>query len=214
MSKDLKYNNDYCNFMNNMFDKGYAEKVPKDSLCMNDRNIWYIPHFGIYHPQKPDKIRVVFDCAAKFHGVSLNNILMQGPDLTNSIIDVLIRFRLRKYAYMADIESMFYQVHVPEKDRDVLRFLWWEDGKFENDPIEYRMTVHLFGACSSPSCATFALRRTISETDLKVCDESKDTILQNFYVDDCLRSMDDLNELINNANEVMTVCAEGGFNFD
>ena len=50
MSRDEKYNNYYCNFMKNMFYKGYAEKVSKDTLCMNDINVWYIPHFGICHP--------------------------------------------------------------------------------------------------------------------------------------------------------------------
>ncbi|KAL1277108.1 hypothetical protein QQF64_023781 [Cirrhinus molitorella] len=29
-------------------------------------NAWYIPHHGVYHPRKPKKIRVVFDCSAKF----------------------------------------------------------------------------------------------------------------------------------------------------
>jgi hypothetical protein len=53
---------------------------------------------------------------------------------------------------MCDIEAMFYQVKVPVEYRDSLRFLWWENGDTSKDPQEYRMTVHLFGAASSPGC--------------------------------------------------------------
>ena len=52
----------------------------------------YIPHHGKYYPSKPGKIRVVFDCSAKFKEVSLNKNLMSGPVLTNQIVGVLTRF--------------------------------------------------------------------------------------------------------------------------
>jgi hypothetical protein len=47
---------------------------------------WFIPHHAVYHPKKPDKIRVVFDCSCQYNGVSLNEELLQGPDLTSSLI--------------------------------------------------------------------------------------------------------------------------------
>ncbi|XP_060589840.1 uncharacterized protein LOC132744996 [Ruditapes philippinarum] len=55
--------------------------------------IWYLPHHPVVNPKKPGKVRVVFDCAAKYRGTSLNDNLLQGPDLTNSITGVLMRFR-------------------------------------------------------------------------------------------------------------------------
>ncbi|XP_066988207.1 uncharacterized protein [Macrobrachium rosenbergii] len=108
--------------------------------------------------KKPNKIRVVFDCSAKYQGSSLNDKLMQGPDMTNSLIGVLIRFRLERVALMGDIESMFYQVQVPKVQHKYLRFLWWPGGELESELTEYRMGVHIFGAVSSPSIANYALR--------------------------------------------------------
>lgn len=70
--------------------------------------MWYIPHHGVYHPQKK-KLRVVFDYAASFQGVSLNNQLLQGPDMTNPLIGVVIRFRQKSVAMLADVEAMYYQ---------------------------------------------------------------------------------------------------------
>ena len=93
--------------------------------------MWYLPHHGVYHPKKPGKIRVVFDCSAKFQGVSLNDCLLQGPDLTNSLVGVLTRFREDPVAFMADVESMFHQVIVPPEQYDYLRFLWWPGGNLD-----------------------------------------------------------------------------------
>jgi hypothetical protein len=77
-------------------------------------------HHPVVHPQKAEKVRVVFDCAAKYGGTSLNDMLLQGPDLTNTLVGVLTRFRQESTAVMADIESMYYQVHVREEDSDYL----------------------------------------------------------------------------------------------
>lgn len=95
------------------------------SAMMEDCGTFHIMEF--YHPQKK-KIRVVFDCAASYRGVSLNQELLQGPDLTSSLFGVMQRFRQERIALMADIKGMFNQVRVPKEDRDLLRFLWWEDG--------------------------------------------------------------------------------------
>ena len=72
--------------------KGHAQKVPIEELSLKEKPIWYLPHHPVTYPQKPGKVRVVFDCAAKYCGTSLNQQLFQGPDLTNSLVEVLIRF--------------------------------------------------------------------------------------------------------------------------
>ena len=66
----------------------------------------------------------MFDASAKFSGISLNDMLMPGPDLTNSLVGVLTRFRMERVATMADIEQMLYQVRIPEHQYDYLRFFW------------------------------------------------------------------------------------------
>ena len=57
------------------------------------------------NPKKPDKFRVVFDCAAKYNGLSLNDMLYSGPDITSNDA-----FQERKIAIAADIEEMLMQV--------------------------------------------------------------------------------------------------------
>lgn len=77
--------------MNETIEWGATEKVSLEELDKSP--VWYIPHHGMYHPQKPRKIRVVFDCSAKYEGVSLNDHLLTGAELTNTLVRVLCRFR-------------------------------------------------------------------------------------------------------------------------
>ncbi|XP_078488770.1 uncharacterized protein LOC113475227 isoform X2 [Ciona intestinalis] len=133
-----KYKGDYITFMKNVIDK-YAEKVPSNVLKDNDGQVNYIPHTGVYHPKKPNKIRVVFDCAVKYQGICINDILLQGPDMLNGSIGVLCRFRKDEVAITADIEGMFHQFYVAEAYRDFLRFLWWKNDDVEQEIVEYRM---------------------------------------------------------------------------
>ena len=120
--------------------------------------------------------------------------MLQGPDLTNTLVGVLIRFRENPVALMADVESMCHQVRVTSNDYDALRFLCWSQNDLNVEPQEFQMLVHLFCATSSPSCANFALRRTaddnLSDFDITV----SDTVKRNFYVDDCLKSVRDEDE--------------------
>ena len=104
----------------------------------------FIPHHGVYHPNKPGKIRVVFDCSAEFDEQSLNKELLTGPDLTSQILGVLTRFWQNSIAFMADIEAMYYQLVVPEHQQTFIKFLWWNDCNIDEDPVDFAMCVHVF----------------------------------------------------------------------
>ncbi|XP_071103398.1 uncharacterized protein [Haliotis cracherodii] len=211
MLHDDEYHEHYTAFMDSLLSNGYAYKVPSDELAPVPGKVWYLPHHGVYHPKKPSKIRVVFDCKAKFEGFSLNDRLLQGPDLTNSLIGVLTKFRNEPVAFMADIEAMFYQVRVPPQQHDLLRFLWWQNGDLNSELREYRMAVHIFGAVSSPSISNFALKAAAKKAEEKYGSLAADTICNNFYVDDCLKSECTEEAAIDLVDSLQKSCAEGGF---
>ncbi|XP_071094674.1 uncharacterized protein [Haliotis cracherodii] len=210
-NKDQKFSDDYKTFMEDILAKGYAEKVPIEELEGQTGKVWYIPHHGIYHPRKISKIRVVFDCTASYQGVSLNNMLIQGPNSTNNLLGILLRFRQDSVAIMGDIESMFYRVKVPKEDRNYLRFYWWPRGDCDEKPEVYRMCVHLFGAISSSSCATFALQQTAEDNKERYISEVVSMVKDSFYVDDCLASVEDEERAVYLINEVSKLCMDGGF---
>ena len=88
-AKDKKYREDYIAFMNDAIDKDYAEEVQDPDISSSDGHVWYIPHHGVYHPKKPEKICVVFDCSADYkwshwcvvslqRGTSCSNVQYRG----------------------------------------------------------------------------------------------------------------------------------------
>ena len=200
----------YVDEMETYISKGYARRVPYNPLVTNNAK-WYLPHHPVLHPRKPDKVRVVFDCAAKHKGISLNDALYQGPVLTNSLVGVLIRFRENPIALVADIEQMFHQIKVDPIDCDALRFLWWPDGNFTQPPVTYQMLVHLFGATSSPKCAAFSLRQTAYDYGKKFDSSIANIVLQNFYVDDCLCSVSTITDGIKVTKQLPALLRCGGF---
>ena len=100
--------------------RGYAEKVPTEEASFKNGHVQYIPYQGVYHPKKPEKIRVVFNCSVEFAGESLNWHLLQGPDLTNNLVGVLCCFHQDPVAFMCDIERMFHQANVKPEHRNFL----------------------------------------------------------------------------------------------
>ena len=85
-------------------------------------------------------------------------------------------------AVMADIESMFHQVGVPDADSFFLRFFWWEDGNMPRELQEYQMVIHLLGATSSPPCENLALRKTAEDNRYSFPPDVINTVKRNFML--------------------------------
>ena len=112
---DKTFHEVYTNLMQDMINKGHA-KLQDEKKCQQGK-VWYIPHIAVFHPSRPRKLRVMFYYSAECHDISVNKSLISGPDLTNQIIGVLVRFRKEPVALMTDIEAIFYQVFVAEKQK-------------------------------------------------------------------------------------------------
>ena len=164
LMKDDRFHQKYTEFMQEILEKGYAKE---SKSTPQDGRVCYLPHHGVYHPRKPDKIRVVFDCSSELNGRSINKELLMGLDLTNQLIGVLTRFRQEEVAVIADIEKMYFQILVADEHRSLLRFLWWKDGDMSKEIIDHEICVHVFGGVSSGACSNYALRRTAIENENK-----------------------------------------------
>ena len=150
--------------------------------------IHYIPHHAVVCTDKSaTKVRVVYDASARGkNGTSLNNCLHKGLKFDQNIINILIRFRVHRVAFSAEIEKAFLMVEIDEEDRNVLRFLWVDNINSSTPKIvSFRFTRVVFGVTASP----FLLNATISH-HLNKYKESDPVFVEKFsrsmYVDDVI----------------------------
>ena len=197
----------YCEKMMEYIDCNYAVRI-LDQVSSSPGKISYIPH---HCTSILTKFRVVFDCSARFNNVSLNDMLLHGPDLTNNLLGVLLRFRQHPIAVVCDIKAMFSQVFVDERDQNAFRFLWFLDNDLDQPPVDYLMRTHVFGAKSSPCCAAFALRMTATDNLSGADDETIQTVMRNVYVDDICRSCESVEKTINLVSQLCELLKGGGF---
>ena len=167
----------YLEFVEKMLTNKHAEIAPP---LQEGQECWYLPSFEVYHLKKPGQICVVFDSSAPYKGVSLNNVFFTGPDLNNTLLGVLMRFRKEPVAITADIQHMFHCFIVLEDHRDFLRFLWFHN----NDPD----SDNVFGNSPSPALAIYGLRRAAKEEENNFGSNMRRFVEREFYVDDALKS--------------------------
>jgi hypothetical protein len=107
-------------------------------MQVKDYNVYYLQDLVLavtgYSMRFPCKLlnnqtQLLF-CSASSDGKLHDEVYTKLSHHLNNLLGVLMRFRLEKVPLLGDIESMFYQVKVPPKDRNFLRFLWWPNGNY------------------------------------------------------------------------------------
>ncbi|XP_064482999.1 uncharacterized protein LOC135395840 [Ornithodoros turicata] len=147
-------------------------------------------------------MRVVFDASSHSGScTSLNDPIEKGPKVQPDLLDVLIRFRMHSIEITADIEKAFLQISVDERDRDALRFLWFDNVPqrknltLSTNIVEWRMQRVPFGTSATPfllaatllyhfNCVTGGLQKTA------------EVLASSFYVDDLLTGAADVESAI------------------
>ncbi|XP_064463610.1 uncharacterized protein LOC135374602 [Ornithodoros turicata] len=181
---------------------GHAEPVPASGSKPSKR-VYYMPHREVIRPQSTStKMRVVFDASSHSGScTSLNDHLEKGPKVQPDLLDVLIRFRMHSIGITADIEKAFLQISVDERDRDALRFLWFDhvpqrkNLTLSTNIVEWRMQRVPFGTSASPFllAATLLYHFNCVTGGLQ---ETAEVLASSFYVDDLLTGAADVESAI------------------
>ena len=212
LRKEPKVLKECDSIVKEQLEKGVIEKVEVNKP-VEPGQVHYLPGQIVTRKDAlTTKIRMVFDASSKSHGVCLNDTLHTGPSLTEQLYSVLLRFRLRPIAIIADVEKAFLAIGVDENHRDYLRFLWLRNVD-ENDSeiVVYRFCSVPFGLCCSPFIMNSILQHHVKmyeNTDT----EFVKLMLNSFYCDDLSTGVNTVKEGIDLCLNAKKRYAEGNFN--
>ena len=203
---------EYDQVIKDQVSKGIVEVVPE--LEVAGDKVHYLPHQAVVrHNVQTTKVRVVYDASSKAGkgSVCLNNCLHVGPSLNPLLFDVLIRFRLNHVALIGDIEKAFLNVEISRKDRDSLRFLWFEDpSKLDSHMIVYRFCRVVFGLNASPFLLNATLRHHFFKYNA-IDEPFVRKMLESFYVDDLVSGESTTDKAYTLYEKAKDRLASGGF---
>lgn len=186
---------------------GHMQRIEKQHLPTSN---YFIPHHCVLKPDSSTtKLRVVFDASAKTStGLSLNDILHKGPTVQSELFSILLRFRLHKYVFTADIEKMYRQILMHDED-SAYQLIVWRD----NDSEEYRyyrLKTVTYGTTSAPYLATKCLQYLATQNTDKY-PLGSEVVHDDFYVDDCLSGANDITTAQEMQRQVTTLLDDAGF---
>jgi len=202
LQKDDKLRTEYTNFMNEYIEMGHMKEV--QSEVEPPTTSFYLPHHAVQKESSlTTKIRVVFDASAKSSsGVSLNDILMHGPTVQADVFTILTRFRRHQYVLTADIEKMFRQVALDQRDWNLQRIVW------RDSPTKQLKTFNLTTVTYGMKPASFlATQCLVSLADLVHINHPRasEVIRNDIYMDDLMTGAETEEDCIKLQQELNTI---------
>ncbi|GFT46886.1 integrase catalytic domain-containing protein [Trichonephila clavipes] len=191
--------------------EGVIEEIPGKELPVRTH---YLPHRPVIKETSTTssmKIRPVFDASAKINNhPSLNDCLETGNNLIESVPAILARFRLKPIGVISDIRRAFLQISLHEKDRDFVRYLWYDN---EGNIRTYRHARVAFGVTSSPFLLMAVINYHLLKESVKerYSEEFFKKLQDSFYVDNCVTSVQNNAELRIFVESASNVMKEGMF---
>ena len=113
---------------------------------------------------------------------------------------------------MADLSKGFFQVSMPENQRDLFRLIGYEDNDINCGVIKiFYFTRHVWGINSSSYIALLAIDRLVNENPTNASQSTLSAVERNRYMDDLLLLSDSLDYLEKASQESMLLFASHGF---
>ena len=179
-----QFGQQYDKVVESYVEKEFIEQIPNRPIEGH-----YMPHHAVFKKSTTTPLRIVFTASSKpSEDKSLNDCLVTDTSLTAKLHEILLLFRLGKYAVTADISKAFHRIIVHEADRKFLKFLWLNLNSQEI--LTFQFKVVLLGGTCSPYLFLETLHTHLSQNA-----EGND-FLDKFYVDNYMNTYNNQAELV------------------
>ncbi|XP_052892561.1 uncharacterized protein LOC128300513 [Anopheles moucheti] len=209
LARDNRLKEQYSEFMEEYLRLGHMTEVSSAEKEHMEGSRYYLPHHAVLkQASTTTKCRVVFDASHKTStGTSLNDILLNGPQLQDDIVSILLRFRMRRIGVVADVEKMYRQVLVSPTDRNLQCILWRKEGS--ENVSTFQLNTITYGTACAPYLAIRTLRKIFEDHE-----ESHPKAMcwyNDFYVDDLLSGADTEEEVQQIRSQLVEMLGSAGF---
>ncbi|XP_055589513.1 uncharacterized protein LOC129741756 [Uranotaenia lowii] len=193
----------YLQFMAEYETLGHMREINDEE--QSDTPQYFLPHHAVLRPESTTtKLRTVFDASCKSKsGLSLNDVLLPGPTIQDTLVAIILRFRMFPYVVAADITKMYRQILVDPTDQPLQRILWRQ---FPDEPLKtYQLLTVTYGTNCAPFLATRVLKQ-LAEDEATNYPLAAAVVHKGFYMDDVLtgsREVQELKETVKQLDELM-----------
>ncbi|XP_038107029.1 uncharacterized protein LOC119766512 [Culex quinquefasciatus] len=188
LERDPEKKAQYHRFIAEYLQLGHMREVAPEEVDAQPQ--YFLPHHAVMKPDSTTtKLRTVFDASCRSKsGLSLNDVLLPGPTIQDTLVKIVMRFRYHQFVVCADIEKMFRQILVHPSDQPLQRILWRDDPAL---PLkELQLLTVTYGTNSAPFLSTRVLQQLADDEEHQF-PLAAQALRRDFYVDNLLSGSDD-----------------------
>ncbi|XP_041449449.1 uncharacterized protein LOC121404235 [Drosophila obscura] len=175
----------------------------------HDSGHYYLPHHAVFKPDSTTtKLRVVFNASSpSSNGKSLNDTLHSGPVLQSDLTMQILRWRVFRYVFNADISKMYREILVSSQHTPYQRILFRDRN---GDVCDFELATVTFGVNCTPYLALRVIKQLAQEVRPQL-PMASDILESYMYVDDVLTGAHTQSPAISAISELRKALDSSGF---
>ena len=210
LSRNPTYASKYCEQFQDFIDRGVISEITDQEMTEYDGPVYYVSHHKVFKPGSTSTpVRIVINSSLQYKGVSLNDILMKGPNFLQNLYGIQLRLREHKYVLVCDMSKMYHSVHTTIIEKHIRRILW-RDMQVDKPPKTYGFETVTFGDKPAGAICSAAIQVT-AETYSDIDEDAAMKIKRDAYVDDIATGAETTDRIEEMKTGISTILGKGGF---
>ena len=218
LQKDLKSKQEVIAFEKKLQDLDMVDYVlnltEEQQKMLRDATLhYYIPWRPVWNSNSiSTPCRMVFDASmVTATGLSLNDVLAKGRNQMNKLVEVIIRWFIRRCAFHTDVSKMYNSLKLLPCHWMYQMYLWHPNLDPDEEPVAKVIKTLIYGVKSSGNQAEHGLRET-ARSQQEQYPRVSEIVQNDAYVDDIPSGEATEADAHKSADELEIVLASGGYN--